>query len=54
MSNEIEDQNVTVMKLNIYSLHASADRLLNLDLIVESSVYIKFNFGIDWKTFHLF
>ena len=50
----IEGQNVTVMKLNIYSVYASADRLLNLDSIVESSVYIKFNFGIDWKTFHLF
>ena len=54
MSNEIEGQNVTVMKLNIYSVHASADRLLNLDSIVESSVYIEFNFWIDWKTFHLF
>ena len=42
------------MKLNIYSVHASADRLLNLDSIVESSVYIEFNFWIDWKTFHLF
>ena len=41
------------MKLNIYSVHASADRLLNLDLIVESSVYIKFNFVNGLKNISL-